>query len=704
VRESPLVTLVMIQAGDDAQSVFETQRSLSGGLPIDMPLLDTGAGTPTEDGDGPLEESDIEWIVLHSLEAFDSTRVATPFLGLVRAGDLLSSAGLARRLAALRSHPEVMLSACSVSDIQERDVAIHPLHVNQPHDGQERHDLPVTVDGRSFALDILHNGGWPLVVPSTFLIRRSVVGLQPEQGSDFDLGPVLLLLTRGGVWHDPLPGVATPVADHDQLERWEQWPDVIAEATRLGILEDHDYSRALIGHARTSAGLLRHFWTGGDGPLGRLTSGVEDLVERWTRLDRERAGGPAPLPLRVTIQLDRDQSCDPATWDSLAGLVPEDQISEVGRSDDDQPMADGDRDGAPTLTVRSGECLEVLDRHQFEQVLAGDHGRPVRISTPGGIDDRLHWPSNLSVPAGLSTEVNGGQVHSVRIRSVDSPGATHWLPASDPRQLSDAGLTFVIAAPDYTDRHAGVVALHRLCDRLNATGFRAYIEPLGEAVGITRDDWMTPLWWRKDFQDTIVVYPEIVTGNPLGAPNVVRWILNRPSWFTGSPMDPHEDDLIISFSPQIDPDYPILGLPLIDPTVFFPKDVPGRGSLLWIGKGVLPAGFDASDVTLITGEWPPSREEFAALLRKADVLYSCDWLTAVIGEALMCSTPVVLLGPQDWPADEVVLWPGMMWDHQDDLAGARHQAASFYDYYMAESLVVNGAVGDFALQAIGHFG
>jgi hypothetical protein len=699
VRESPLVTLVMIQAGDDAQSVNETKKFLTAGLPIDVSSITTDENSLV---DGPLEESDIVWTIVSSFEAFDLASVETPYLGLVHAGDLLSASSLARRVAALHRHPEIVLSACAASDRHGQNIAIHPLQSIGDQSEARCYDHPGSIDGRSFALDILHNGGWPLVAPSTFLVRRSALGAGDYPEVSFQLGQILLLLTRGEVWHDPFPGVATPVADHDQLERWEQWPTIIAEAARLGLLEDQGHSQALISHARTGAALLRHFWAEGDDPIGRLVSGVDDLVMRWTLLERKMAAPPGPLPLRVAIQAAETPVRDAVTREALRGLVPEDQISEI-RSFGDQPLSDGP-DDVPTLVLHSGERLEVLDRGQFESILSGRYARSTHISTPDGVEPRLRWSAHGSVAVGGEMAIDGSPVHSAVVRSVDAGDFARWLPPADRRELPDTGLTFVIAAPDYTDRHAGVVALHRLCDRLNVVGFRAYIEPLGEAVGITRDDWITPLWWRKDFENTIVVYPEIVTGNPLGAPNVVRWILNRPSWFTGSPMDPHVDDLIFSFSPQIDPHYPILGLPLIDPTVFFPKDVPGHGSLLWIGKGVLPVGFDASDVTLITGEWPPTRKDFASLLRGADVLYSCDWLTAVIGEALMCSTPVVLLGPQDWPADEVVLWPGMTWDHQDDLAGARHRAASFYQYYMGESLVVNGAVADFALQAIRHFG
>ena len=38
---------------------------------------------------------------------------------------------------------------------------------------------------------------------------------------------------------------------------------------------------------------------------------------------------------------------------------------------------------------------------------------------------------------------------------------------------------------------------------------------------------------KFDLSDLIVIYPEIVFGNPLGAKNVVRWFLHNPGFFSG---------------------------------------------------------------------------------------------------------------------------------------------------------------------------
>jgi hypothetical protein len=260
----------------------------------------------------------------------------------------------------------------------------------------------------------------------------------------------------------------------------------------------------------------------------------------------------------------------------------------------------------------------------------------------------------------------------------------------------------VIAAPDYTERHGGVVALHRLCDRLNALGQPAFIVPLGSARGVTNRGWRTPLWAGSDLSDAILVYPEIVTGNPLLGHRIVRWLLHRPSWFTGSGMSEGPDDLIVTFDEQIAPDRPVVRVPLVDPTVFFPTDRARRGGLLWIGKGVVPADFDRSEVRLVTSSWPHPRPRLASLLRSATVLYSCDWLTSLIDEALMCATPVVLLGDQDWRRDEVAMRPGMTWE-EDGLARATVDASTFYPRYLASLPDYDRSVEELVRMVDEHF-
>jgi hypothetical protein len=139
-------------------------------------------------------------------------------------------------------------------------------------------------------------------------------------------------------------------------------------------------------------------------------------------------------------------------------------------------------------------------------------------------------------------------------------------------------------------------------------------------------------------------------------------------------MDAGPHDLCVTWNRAIDADAPVLALPLFDPTVFFPKDVPGSGALLWVGKGTVPPDLCRAGMTLITTSWPAQKTELAALLRAADVLYSCDWMTALAFEALLCGTPVVLVGHQRWSREDVVrdaaFLPGIIFE-DGDLDAAR---------------------------------
>jgi hypothetical protein len=105
---------------------------------------------------------------------------------------------------------------------------------------------------------------------------------------------------------------------------------------------------------------------------------------------------------------------------------------------------------------------------------------------------------------------------------------------------------YVICAPSFSEENGGAMFLHALADGLNALGETAAISPmpplrkpplrtrlrrtfqrrlpfrLSGAPG-------TRLAHRSDFRaDPIVVYPEVVLGNPLRARHVVRWLLYKP--------------------------------------------------------------------------------------------------------------------------------------------------------------------------------
>jgi hypothetical protein len=119
------------------------------------------------------------------------------------------------------------------------------------------------------------------------------------------------------------------------------------------------------------------------------------------------------------------------------------------------------------------------------------------------------------------------------------------------------GRKFVIFSGGFDEYIGGVIALHRLCDLLNRQGYKAYlwperrplfnpVEPLGSAWRMfrfikrrrnrrytTRPGFETPIARPSDLHEAIVVYPEVIAGNPLRAKHVVRWLLHKPGFHTG---------------------------------------------------------------------------------------------------------------------------------------------------------------------------
>jgi hypothetical protein len=122
-------------------------------------------------------------------------------------------------------------------------------------------------------------------------------------------------------------------------------------------------------------------------------------------------------------------------------------------------------------------------------------------------------------------------------------------------------MKFLIFSPTYDDNSGGAIALHYLCHLLNEMGHQASIAPLYKTYesdqrflfrGLVRSFGSKLKTLRKGFtvcpglntpvidkpphplpHDVVAVYPEGVASNPLGAKNVVRWLLHHPGYHTG---------------------------------------------------------------------------------------------------------------------------------------------------------------------------
>ena len=109
---------------------------------------------------------------------------------------------------------------------------------------------------------------------------------------------------------------------------------------------------------------------------------------------------------------------------------------------------------------------------------------------------------------------------------------------------------FIIAAPPFSARSGGIVVLHELCSALNALGHRAGMalitegsqERQGFKFAFTSDErFFEPKAQFYDYfsgktaaeisgfiQGAIIIYPDIIAGNPLGGRTFVSYVLGVP--------------------------------------------------------------------------------------------------------------------------------------------------------------------------------
>lgn len=108
---------------------------------------------------------------------------------------------------------------------------------------------------------------------------------------------------------------------------------------------------------------------------------------------------------------------------------------------------------------------------------------------------------------------------------------------------------FYVYAPAWAEWSAGTKVLHYFCHYLNRIGEDSYLAIHGPKSknDETKKELNTPVLDRKlvkqhsrEGKQVIVIYPEGVSGNPLGGHTVIRWLLNYASLLGGD----------INFSPN----------------------------------------------------------------------------------------------------------------------------------------------------------
>ena len=117
---------------------------------------------------------------------------------------------------------------------------------------------------------------------------------------------------------------------------------------------------------------------------------------------------------------------------------------------------------------------------------------------------------------------------------------------------------YYIVAPQFTRSSAGISLLYLLCHHLNLKGYQAFIScEKGEGKTSERYDFIAPHLNKKIVKfhfrmnrQPVVVYPEIVLGNPLNSDVVARYVLNY-SALLGGDKEYGADEMIFTYTKQL---------------------------------------------------------------------------------------------------------------------------------------------------------
>lgn len=240
---------------------------------------------------------------------------------------------------------------------------------------------------------------------------------------------------------------------------------------------------------------------------------------------------------------------------------------------------------------------------------------------------------------------------------------------------------FVIWAPDFDETSGGSIALHYLCKKLNDAGCRSFIWPGSKRIKREKFDnnvlynrhilgilnvlnnykverefkfnpkMRSPIARSKHLKNSIIVYPEIVSGNPLSSPRVVRWFLNKPGYFTGE-VNFGDDELYFFYSKQFD-DAAInpnsenqLRLTWIRDDIYCQRNFGTRRGSCYI----LRKGKDRTDIIIPVGSInieECDHKEKSDVFNKVEYFYSFDPYTMYTAYAAMCGCIPVVVPHQD---------------------------------------------------------
>lgn len=256
-------------------------------------------------------------------------------------------------------------------------------------------------------------------------------------------------------------------------------------------------------------------------------------------------------------------------------------------------------------------------------------------------------------------------------------------------------MNFIVVTDTFDDRSGGLVVLHLLCQRLTEAGETAFLWPMDRPrlqpwrqlrryLGWARyhlTKWKRPfskgpfatkLAKSRDLAGAVVIYPEVIAGNPLAAHNVVRWLLHKPGFHTQK-ADYGKDDLFFYYQDAFyDPSFGDyegnrLTITWLNSEYRQFNHEPRTGSCYLLKKGQgRPIAHDLTDSVLIDSL---STREKVEVFNRTKYFYSYDLYTFYARYAAICGcipifVPLPGLAREEWVARETERY-GLAYGEED---------------------------------------
>jgi hypothetical protein len=215
---------------------------------------------------------------------------------------------------------------------------------------------------------------------------------------------------------------------------------------------------------------------------------------------------------------------------------------------------------------------------------------------------------------------------------------------------------YTIWAPEYNNFSGGIRALHVLNDELNKRGMKSKLH-----------------YKESNNPNDIVMYPEIITDNPLNSDYVCRWLLAQGE----------NKDLCFEWCHGLNGDY-LLTVNPYELDIFSPRKVERKNVGYWIGKGKQNCPLP-ENAELIQKFYPNDRNLLADQLASYEYIISFDSFSGINMEATFLGTPVFMSNvTHDWTEEKLkkTVFPmhGFFWD-MNDLEKAKSEVTKQYEAY-----------------------